>query len=87
MQQQTAERRLPDVVTREHSAALKEYCALLQDIANELRQRRMPSLEQVERAQAAKLRLENARTFMEICADRPELGRTFAARRHGRLLH
>jgi hypothetical protein len=72
--QDAFETNLPVIATAEHTAALKEYRETLQDISNELRRSRIPSLEQVERVRAARLRLENARTFLEMCIHRPALG-------------
>ena len=79
MQQDAIETKLPTMVT-EYGAALKEFRAMVQNIANELNESRVPSLEQIARAQAAKLRLENALTLLEIWIERPELRATFAAR-------
>ena len=79
MQQEALETKLPTIVT-EYEAALKEFRAMVLNIANELHGSRVPSLELIERAQAAKLRLENALTLLEIWTERPDLRATFAAR-------
>jgi Sec-independent protein translocase protein TatA len=80
MQQEALETKLPTIIT-EYGAALKEFRAMVLNIANELNQSRVPSLEQIERAQAAKLRLENALTLLEMWTERPDLRATLAARK------
>jgi hypothetical protein len=61
--------RLRDAARREHWAALEGYCATLESIAKTLGQGQEPTPEQLERAQAAKLRLENARTLLQMSVD------------------
>jgi hypothetical protein len=60
---------LRDVAKREHALALEKYCATMADIAKALGESTTPTAEQVEEAQTAKLRLENARTLLQLSVD------------------
>jgi hypothetical protein len=57
---------LRNLARREHAAALEDYCASLASIEHALDDCVSPTPEQLERAQAAKLRLENARTLLQL---------------------
>jgi hypothetical protein len=70
MEQSAANTRLQSMVTDELGSAFKDYCAALTEITDEACCGRGASPQQVERAEAAKLRLENARTFFELCVCR-----------------
>ena len=61
--------KLRELARREHAAALADYCATLTSIAHALDECMPPTPEQLERAQAAKLRLENARTLLQLSVD------------------
>ena len=61
--------KLSDVARQEHALALEEYCASLASIAHALDTSVAPSPEQLERAQSARLRLENARTLLRLSID------------------
>jgi hypothetical protein len=58
--------KLRDIARREHAVALEEYCASLVGIANALARSVPPRPEQLERTQAASLRLESARTLIQL---------------------
>jgi hypothetical protein len=58
--------KLRDLARREHAAALEDYCATLESIEHALDECVAPTPEQLERAQTAKLRLENARTLLQL---------------------
>jgi hypothetical protein len=68
MQQGMSESKLREIAIREHTEAVQEYCATLASIANALDLDLEPSPKQLERAQEAKLRLDNARTFLQLSA-------------------
>ena len=70
MNQQRAEERLSRQLSDELASAFKEFCSVLSEIATEAERGEVVSPEQVERAEEAKLRLENARTFLELCVCR-----------------
>jgi hypothetical protein len=78
--------KLRDVARREHSAALEEYCATLASISKTLGRGMEPTPEQVEMAQAAKLRLENARTLLQMSVDLA-VGAAPEGRRRQRRVH
>ena len=78
--------KLRDVAKREHSAALEDYCETLTSIAKTLGRGMEPTPEQVEMAQAAKLRLENARTLLQMSVDLT-IGAAPAGRRRRRRIH
>jgi hypothetical protein len=80
---EAADSNVPAVVIAEHAAALEEYCAALMAIAKEVNADRVPSAEQLSLAQSAKLRLENAKTLVEICIEAPEIAATWIERRRG----
>ena len=61
--------KLRDVAKREHAAALEQYCTTMASIARALGDSQPPSPEQLEQAQTAKLRLENARTLLQLSVD------------------
>jgi hypothetical protein len=61
--------KLRDVAKREHASALEEYCATMANIARALGESLEPSPDQLEQAQTAKLRLENARTLLQLSVD------------------
>ena len=69
MHQGMSESKLRELAVREHTEAVQEYCATLASIANALDLDLEPSPKQLERAQEAKLRLDNARTFLQLGAD------------------
>jgi len=58
--------KLRDLARREHAAALEDYCSTLESIEHALDDCVPPTAEQLERAQTAKLRLENARTLLQL---------------------
>ena len=58
--------KLRDIARREHAAALEDYCATLASIEHALVECVVPTPEQMEQAQAAKVRLENARTLLQL---------------------
>jgi hypothetical protein len=76
---------LRNVARREHSAAVEDYCAKLASIAKTLGDGLAPTPEQLELAQAAKLRLENARTLLQMSVDAAGTGSP--ERRRRRLIH
>ena len=57
---------LRNLARREHAAALEDYCDSLASIEHALDDFVSPTPEQLERAQAAKLRLDNARTLLQL---------------------
>ncbi len=61
--------RLRDAAKREHAAALEEYCTTMANIARALGDNAAPTAEQLEHAQIAKLRRENARTLLQLSVD------------------
>jgi len=66
MERQLVETRLSRQVTDEMASAFKEFCSALTEIADEAVRGEVVSPEKIERAEGAKLRLENARTFLEL---------------------
>ena len=84
MHQGMSESKLRELAVREHTEAVQEYCATLASIANALDLDLEPSPKQLERAQEAKLRLDNARTFLQLGADVLEVTEISAARRAAR---
>lgn len=64
--------RLSRQVTDEMASAFKEFCSVLTEIAEDTVRGEVVSPEQVERAEEAKLRVENARAFLELCVCRRE---------------
>jgi hypothetical protein len=66
MDQVAVEPKLPDAVRDALESAVQEYCLCLREIADETGRGRAPSPEQIDRAEAAKLHLENARTLLEL---------------------
>ena len=54
------------MVSDELTSAFKDYCAAVAEMADESLRGDTPSAERQERAAAAKLRLENARTLFEL---------------------
>lgn len=89
MRQGMSESKLRELVAREHAEALEAYCAALRNIADALDRNVEPSATQLERAQEAKLRLENARTLLQLSAAAPaDVTEISAARqRRGRRVH
>jgi hypothetical protein len=89
MQQGMSETRLRELVAREHAEALEAYCATLRSIADALDRDLEPSSRQLEQAQEAKLRLENARTLLQLSAGvRADVTEISAARlRRARRVH
>jgi hypothetical protein len=85
MLQQMSGSRLRDVARREHSAALEGYCAALASISKTLHGGLEPTSEQLELAQAAKLRLENARTLLQLSVDLAASGAVQEPRRRRRI--
>ena len=79
--------KLSDVARQEHALALDEYCASLASIANALDNSLAPSPEQLERAQAARLRLDNARTLLRLSIDVAIGGLAAARHRHLCTIH
>jgi hypothetical protein len=73
--------KLSDVARHEHAQALDEYCASLASIAHALDSSMAPSPEQLERAQSARLRLENARTLLRLSIDMAVGGHATARQR------
>jgi hypothetical protein len=61
--------KLRDAAKREHAAALEAYCTTMAGIARALGESVAPTPEQLEQAQTAKLRLENARTLLQMSVD------------------
>ena len=83
-----SESKLRELAVREHTEAVQEYCATLASIANALDLDLEPSPKQLERAQEAKLRLDNARTFLQLGADVLEVTEISAAgERLGQRVH
>jgi hypothetical protein len=66
MHQGMSESKLQEIAVREHTEAVEEYCATLASIAQALDLELEPSPRQLERAREAKLRLDNARTFLQL---------------------
>ena len=64
--QHEAQTELPRQVSDDLASAFREFCSVLVDIADEAGRREVVSPEHVERAEDAKLRLENARTLFEL---------------------
>lgn len=60
------EARLSRQVSDELASAFRELCLALAEITEGAGRGEAVSQEQVERAEGAKLRLENARTFLEL---------------------
>jgi hypothetical protein len=88
MHQGMSESKLRELAVREHTEAVQEYCATLASIANALDLDLEPSPKQLERAQEAKLRLDNARTFLQLGADVLEVTEISAAgERLGQRVH
>ncbi len=88
MHQGMSEAKLRELAVREHTEAVQEYCATLASIANALDLDLEPSPKQLERAQEAKLRLDNARTFLQLGADVLEVTEISAAgERLGQRVH
>jgi hypothetical protein len=79
--------KLSDVARQEHALALDEYCAALAGIAHALDRSEAPSPEQLERAQTARLRLENARTLLRLSIDVAVGGLAAARHRHACSIH
>ena len=61
--------KLRDAAKREHAAALEAYCTTMGGIARALGESLPPTPQQLEQAQTAKLRLENARTLLQMSVD------------------
>jgi hypothetical protein len=74
--------KLSDVARQEHALALEEYCASLARIAEALEASVPPSPEELERAQTARLRLDNARTLLRLSIDVAVGGLAAARHRH-----
>ena len=88
MPQGMSESKLREIAVREHTQAVEEYCATLASIANALDLDLEPSPKQLERARAAKLRLDNVRTFLQLSVGvRPEVTEISVARRRPRDVH
>jgi hypothetical protein len=79
--------KLRDIARREHAAALEDYCATLASIEHSLDECVAPTPEQLERAQAAKLRLENARTLLQLSVNVAIDGIAVARQRRRDRLH
>jgi hypothetical protein len=60
-------------VSDELASAFKEFCSALTEIAERAGRGEGISPKQIERTEEAKLRLENARTFLELCVCRREV--------------
>ena len=56
----------PEAVTHEYAAALKDYCTTFTGLTDHVRRGEDLSLDQMDEMEAAKLRLENARTLCEL---------------------
>jgi hypothetical protein len=56
----------PEAVTHEYAAALKDYCMTFASLTEHVRSGQDLSLDQMDEIDAAKLRLENARTLCEL---------------------
>jgi hypothetical protein len=82
MDLQQPDERLSRQITDELASAFKEFCTALSEIADEARRGEVVSAEQVERAEEAKLRIENARTFLELCVCRREANAPLKTRPH-----
>lgn len=70
MQEAPIDAGLPDVVTDALTSALRDYCSALTDITDSSLLGLTASPEQLERAERAKLRLENARALLELYVGR-----------------
>ena len=57
-------------ITQEFAAALKDYCATLTTLTDHVRRGAQLLLDQMDQIEAAKLRLENARTLCELYVGR-----------------
>ena len=68
-----AEGRLSRQVSDELASAVREFCSVLTRLAEDAERGEAVSSEQIERAEEAKLRLENARAFLElsVCRRQP----------------
>jgi hypothetical protein len=60
----------PEAVTHEYAAAFKRYCTTLTTLTELVRGGQELSLDQMDQLEAAKLRLENARTLCEFYVGR-----------------
>jgi hypothetical protein len=78
---------LRDAAKREHAAALEEYCTTMADIARALGENAAPTAELLEHAQTAKLRLENARTLLQLSVDAAVSGNSVQRYRRRRHIH
>ena len=88
MHQGMSESKLREIAVREHTEAVQAYCATLASIANALDLDLEPSPKQLERAREAKLRLDNARTFLQLSACEPaEVTGISTARRRPKRVH
>lgn len=59
-----------DACTKEFAAAFKGYCTTLTDFTDQVGRGQHLSLDQMDQLEAAKLRLENARTLCELYVGR-----------------
>jgi hypothetical protein len=66
-------------VAAELASAVKDYCSVVSAMADAARRGVGPSPQDIGRAVEARLRLENARTYFELCVCRRADGRRAAS--------